>query len=339
MRILFVAPGAQNGWHMPFVWREAEALRAAGHEVELFRFDNRRYWRFPRELGRLRAVVRALRPDLVHAQFGKFNALLAALGGAPLVITFRGTDINRNPRYSVLREALGIGASQLAAFLARGIVCVSGEIRDKVWACRWRPALVQPTGVDLRAFKPTDRAAARARLGYAPLERVVLFNAGKNPAVKDPGLAEAAVAHARRIAGEIRFAVLDGRAPPEDIPVYMNAADVLLVTSFTEGSPTVVQEAMACDLPVVSVDVGDVRERLQGVRACEVISGRDPAALGAALARVLAAGKRSDGRAHAAALGIDAIAARLADFYRSVLSIPAAHAVAPRRWSSQDTPR
>jgi glycosyltransferase involved in cell wall biosynthesis len=190
-----------------------------------------------------------------------------------------------------------------------------------VWACRWRPALVQPTGVDLALFQPAERAAARARLGYAPHERVVLFNAGKNPAVKDPALARAAVEHAISRIGEIRFAVLNGKAPPEEIPVYMNAADVLLVTSFTEGSPTVVQEAMACNLPVVSVDVGDVRERLQGVDACEVIAGRDPAALGAALARVLAAGKRSDGRAHAAALGIDAIAARLAEFYRRVLLV------------------
>jgi teichuronic acid biosynthesis glycosyltransferase TuaC len=196
MHILFVAPGTQHGWHMPFVQREAEALRAAGHQVELFRFDNRNYWRFPGELRRLRAAVRDLRPDLVHAQFGKFNALLAALGGAPLVITFRGTDINRNPRYSVLREALGIGASQLAACFARGIVCVSREIKEKVWACRSRPSLVVPTGVDLKLFRPADRAAARARLGQAPGERVVLFNAGKNPAVKDPRLAEAAVAHA-----------------------------------------------------------------------------------------------------------------------------------------------
>jgi teichuronic acid biosynthesis glycosyltransferase TuaC len=319
MHILFVAPGTQHGWHMPFVQREAEALRAAGHEVELFRFDNRSYWRFPGELRRLRAAVRSQRPDVVHAQFGKFNALLAALGGAPLVVTFRGTDINRNPKYSVLREALGIGASQLAACFARGIVCVSREIREKVWACRSRPSLVVPTGVDLKLFRPADRAAARARLGHAPGERVVLFNAGKNPAVKDPRLAEAAVAQARRIAGEIRFVVLDGKAPPDEIPVYMNAADVLLVTSFTEGSPTVVQEAMACDLPVVTVDVGDVRERLEGVAACEVVASRDPAELGAALARVLLAGTRSDGRAHAAALGLEAIAERLAEFYRLVL--------------------
>lgn len=319
MHILFVAPGTQSGWHMPFVQREAEALRAAGHEVELFRFDNRSYWRLPGELRRLRAAVRSRRPDLVHAQFGKFNALLAALGGAPLVVTFRGTDINRNPKYSILREALGIGASQLAAWFARGIVCVSREIREKVWACRSRPSLVVPTGVDLKLFRPADRAAARARLDHAPGERVVLFNAGKNPAVKDPRLAEAAVAQARRIAGEIRFVVLDGKAPPDEIPVYMNAADVLLVTSFTEGSPTVVQEAMACDLPVVTVDVGDVRERLEGVAACEVVASRDPAELGAALARVLLAGKRSDGRAHAAALGLEAIAARLVEFYRLAL--------------------
>ena len=305
---------------MPYVRREAEALRAAGHEIELFGFDNASYWRFPGELRRLRAEVRRLRPDLVHAQFGKFNALLAAFGGAPLVVTFRGTDINRNPRYAAARAALGVAASQLAACFARGIVCVSGEIRAKVWACRWRPSLVVPTGVDLKLFRPADRAAARERLGYGLEERIVLFNAGRNPAVKDPQLARAALDEARRLVGEIRFVVLDGKAKADDVPLYMNAADALIVTSFTEGSPTVVQEAMACDLPVVSVEVGDVHERLDGVAACEVIASRDPAELGRALARVLHSAKRSDGRSHAAALGLAAIAARLADFYRLVLS-------------------
>lgn len=305
---------------MPYVRREAEALRAAGHEVELFGFDNRSYWRLPGELRQLRAAVRRLRPDLVHAQFGKFNALLAALGGAPFVVTFRGTDINRNRRYSAGRAALGVAASQLAACFARGIVCVSREIRGKVWACRWRPSLVLPTGVDLKLFRPVDRAAARERLGYGLEERIVLFNAGRNPAVKNPELAGAAVDEARRLVGEIRFVVLDGKAKADDVPVYMNAADVLLVTSITEGSPTVVQEAMACNLPVVSVEVGDVRERLEGVAACEVVASRDPAEIGGALARVLHSAKRSDGRSHAASLGVEAIAAQLADFYRIVLS-------------------
>jgi glycosyltransferase involved in cell wall biosynthesis len=178
-----------------------------------------------------------------------------------------------------------------------------------------------------------DRAAARQRLGYRPEERVVLFNAGKNPAVKDPGLAAAAVCAAQSRIGEIRFVILDGTAQPADIPLYMNAADVLLVTSRTEGSPTVVQEAMACNLPVVSVDVGDVRERVEGVSPGRVVEGRDPAVVGSALAAVLAEGKRSDGRMHARSLGIDAIAGRVSQFYRAVLSQRRLGTVAPSRFS------
>jgi teichuronic acid biosynthesis glycosyltransferase TuaC len=323
MRILFVTPGEAAGSHLPFVRREAEALRAAGHQVDAFGFDNRRYSlaHFVGQVIELRAAIRRLRPDVVHAQFGKFNALVAACaatGLAPLAITFRGTDINRNTRYTALRSTLGVAASQVAALFARGIVCVSREIRDKVFARRFRPTLVVPTGVDLKVFVPGDRAAARARLGFGAGERIVLFNSGRNPAVKDPELAAEAVEDARRRIGALRLVVLDGSAAPDEVPHYMNAADCLLVTSKTEGSPTVVQEAMACNLPVVTVDVGDVRERLAGVSNCAVVS-RCPLALGVALADVLRSPQRSDGRAHAAALGLDAIAARLTDFYRAML--------------------
>lgn len=318
LRILFVVPGALVGPHLVFVRREAEALRAAGHAVEIFGFDNCSYlpWHYVGQFFALRAAIRRSRPDVLHAQFGKFNALLAACaaGRVPLVITFRGTDINRNTRYSSLRSLLGVAASQLAAFAAQGIVCVSREIRSRVWARRVRPSIVLPTGVDLRTFVPGERLAARRQLGYGAEERIVLFNAGRNPAVKDPELAAAAVEEARRLVGEVRFAVLDGTAQPDAIPTYMNAADCLLVTSRTEGSPTVVQEAMACNLPVVSVDVGDVRERLEGVSACAVVE-RDPVMLGAAIAALLRAPRRSNGRLHAAELDVEAIAARLLDFY------------------------
>ena len=303
---------------MPFVRREADALRGAGHDVEVLRFDNRSYLNFFAELRKLRAAVAQARPDILHAQYGKFTALMAAFAGAPLVITFRGTDINRNTKYSAVRSVLGILASQVAALFARGIVCVSNEICSKVWARRWRPTIVLPTGVDLRIFKPMDRMAARRKLGLSADERVVLFNASKNPEVKDPALAQAAVDHAAARLDNIRLVTLDGTARPEDVPLYMNAADVLLLTSRTEGSPTVVQEAMACNLPVVSVTVGDVRERLQGVLHCTVVGSREPAALAAALVPLLQNPRRSDGRVHAATLGIAVITARLADFYRAV---------------------
>jgi glycosyltransferase involved in cell wall biosynthesis len=320
LRILFVAPGALTGAHLPFVRREMEALRAAGHTVEALSFDNSSYlpWHFATQFSEIKGLIRNFKPDLVHAQFGKFNALVAALakGGVPLVVTFRGTDINHNTKYSSLRSAVGIAASQLAAFLSSGLVCVSREIAAKVWARK--PCIVVPTGVDLQTFVPMEREEARKKLGFGSEERIVLFNAGRNPAVKDPQLALASVEVARLLLGEIRLVVLDGTADPQDVPLYMNAADCLLVTSRTEGSPTVVQEAMACNLPVVSVDVGDVRERLEGVTP-SFVTTRDAASVGAAMVEILSKRERSNGREHAAALGVDAIAARLSEFYGALL--------------------
>ena len=320
LRILFVAPGALTGAHLPFVRREMEALRAAGHTVEAVSFDNSSYlpWHLASQFSEIKGLIGNFKPDLVHAQFGKFNALVAALakGRVPLVVTFRGTDINHNTRYSSLRSAVGVAASQAAALLADGLVCVSREIAAKVWAKK--PCIVVPTGVDLKAFHPIDQHQAREKLGFAAHERIVLFNAGRNPAVKDPGLAGDAVCVAETLIGKIRFVVLDGTADPQDVPLYMNAADCLLVTSRTEGSPTVVQEAMACNLPVVSVDVGDVRERLEGVSQ-SVVTSRDAASLASGLVRILKERHRSNGREHAAALGVDAIAARLSEFYAALL--------------------
>jgi teichuronic acid biosynthesis glycosyltransferase TuaC len=325
MRIMFVTPGQAAGPQLAFVRSEAHALRNAGHHVELFTFDDGRnspaY--FISRAIELRAAIRAGRPDVVHAQLGKFNALLAACaaaGLAPLAITFRGTDVQRDTRHSALRCALGVGASQLAALFAAGIVCVSRGVRDKLWIRRRKRCLIVPMGVDLKAFVPGERDAARARLGFGADERIVLFNSGRNPAITDPELAGQAVEDARRRLGQLRLVVLDGSQAPEEIPQYMNAADCLLVTSHSAGRPSVVQEAMACNLPVVSVDACDMCEALSTVRNCAVVASC-PIALGLAMADILRAPQRSDGRAHVSALGVDAIAARFAAFYEDLLGL------------------
>ncbi len=85
---------------------------------------------------------------------------------------------------------------------------------------------------------------------------------------------------------DVRLEVLDGRTPPERVPELLNAADCLLLTSDREGSSTLLQEALACNLPVVSVNAGDSRERLAGVRHCAIVE-REPAAIAAELARIL----------------------------------------------------
>ena len=97
----------------------------------------------------------------------------------------------------------------------------------------------------------------------------------------------------------------------------MNAADCLLVTSDAEGSPTVVQEALATNLPVVSVDVGDIAERLEGVAGSR-ITRRDAQALGRALAEVVTPPRRSDGRRRVPEFSSQRIARELGRLYRDI---------------------
>ncbi|MCZ7545728.1 MAG: glycosyltransferase [Anaerolineae bacterium] len=82
---------------------------------------------------------------------------------------------------------------------------------------------------------------------------------------------------------------------PDQVPLYMNAADALILTSASEGSPNVIKEAMACNLPIVSVDVGDVRQWLGRVTGCEIVPCDDPKTIASALERLLRAGDRTNG--------------------------------------------
>jgi glycosyltransferase involved in cell wall biosynthesis len=195
---------------------------------------------------------------------------------------------------------------------------VSEQLKQQLW-WRKRIAIVIPTGVDTDSFYPRARNEARAQLGWPNRERVVLFNGGGHPLLKRLDLAQAAVDVARAICGDIRLTVLNGTVAPDSVPVMMSAADCLLLTSEWEGSPTVVQEAMACNLPVVTVDVGDVQSRLSGVSPTRIV-GRDATKIGNAIAEVLTLGQRSNGRSRVEGISNAAIAGQVTSIYRAILT-------------------
>jgi glycosyltransferase involved in cell wall biosynthesis len=129
-------------------------------------------------------------------------------------------------------------------------------------------------------------------------------------------LAEAAIERAHMDLDRIRLEVAYG-VSPDRMPLLMNAADCLLLTSSIEGSPNVVKEALMCNLPVVATAAGDVAELLEGVEPSYVCEASD-VALAGALVRCLRRGERSNGRERSARLDGNVVARSLIELYLEV---------------------
>ena len=142
----------------------------------------------------------------------------------------------------------------------------------------------------------------------------MIFNAGLNPEVKRLDLAEAAISAAEKICGQIRFVVLRGDTAPEKVVAMLNGSNCLLMTSDYEGAPTMIQESIACNLPVVSVNVGDVQERLTRVQPSRIVK-RDPLELGKAVAEMALSSVRSNGGEVVQEISLDTLRTKIANVY------------------------
>ena len=323
LRVLMITsewPTAEHPDRAPFIAQHAKHLRMAGVDIDVFPFRGgknpanymRAWYRVQRRLG---SEERSY--DLVHAHFGQ-SAVLSIPKRIPLVVTFRGSDVEgivgNNGHYTVAGHVLRT-LSRFVALLADEIIVVSESLGK--WLPKRCKYQVIPSGVDLDLFSPRPKAVARATLGLPADRRLVLFGGNPSDKRKRHGLAQEAVALLQQ-RSDVRLVVASG-VPHHVMPVYMNACDVLLLTSLHEGSPNVVKEALACNLPVVSVDVGDVRERVGDVPACVLCEDDRPETIAAGLAAVL--GRREPTRGREAITDLDerVLARRVVDVYRRAI--------------------
>jgi len=315
----FIPGSIDDSINMIFVKKQVELLRAAGVRTTYVYLKDRQSFAGILEGCRvLSAAVRECKPDIVHAQYGTVTALVAAITKrCPLVITYRGSDLNPDATSSSIKMFAKKLMSQIAALRADGIITVSTQLKDKLW---WRQRLVSviPTGIDLDRFTPLDKAKARAELGWDMDERVVLLNVSRNPVNKRLDVGNEAVTRLREFVPGVRLNVLAGSTPPDLVPTIMSASDCLLMLSNHEGSPNVVKEAMACNLPVVSFDVGDVRERFDDVDGCTIVS-RNMDDLVAAIGQTLKRDRRAQSREYVRPLSLGGITDRIVLVYQRIL--------------------
>lgn len=306
MRALVVTnmyPSPARPWLGRFVADQVDALRRTGAtDLEVFAFDPGGYRAYARAAADLHARHRGHRFDVVHAHYGlTVWPGLAARTRARLV-TLHGTDL-AHPRARPVTLA-GLRLNDLV-----GVVSEPLEAAVPRWAAR-RPPAVLPCGVDIGRFRRLDRAEARRQLGLDPEGPYLLFPS-------DPARPEKRFDRARAVAGDTPLLSLTG-VDPELVPVWVNAANAVLIPSEREGFGLAALEALACDVPVLATPVGIAPSALAGV-AGTLCAPFDAAAWRATVApHLTAADPRVEGRARAQAYSADVMAQRVLAAWRSL---------------------
>jgi hypothetical protein len=178
-------------------------------------------------------------------------------------------------------------------------------------------AHVIPNGVDLNLFHPIEQAEARQLLGLDPAKKYVLFPYNPKEERKRFDLIQAAVSLAREQVPSLELLMARG-LPQEQVAIYMNAADVLLLASLFEGSPNAVKEAMATNLPVITVDVGDAAELIGPTAGCYLVP-REASAMAEKLIEVCRRGGRTNGREWIRKLSMETVAEQIVEVYAATL--------------------
>lgn len=243
--------------------------------------------------------------DIVHANYGLTAPHALAQSEAPVVLSLWGSDVHGPFGW----------VSKLAAPRCDEVIVMSDSL-GRALSCEYT---ILPHGIDLDQFRPMPQTLAREQLGWESDAHHVLFPAPIAREEKDFPRARRVVRAARKqLSDPVVLQVPDGRVPHDRMPLLMNGADALLLTSRHEGLPNAVKEALACNLPVVSTDVGSVAKRLEPVSPSFV--GRSDDELVESLVTVLQKGDWSDGRDAVVDLDVDRVAERLENVYRRVLA-------------------
>jgi glycosyltransferase involved in cell wall biosynthesis len=286
-----------------FVRDQVEALRRIdGVEVELFAFAPGTPAAYLRAARDLRQAHHNDRYDVVHAHFGLTAWPAFAARGRAHAVTLHGTDL-AHPR----SRAITLGALPFEDLVAT----VSEPLATQLpgWAARKRRAIL-PAGVAADRFKPIPRREARGKLGLDPDGTYLLFPA-------DPKRPEKRYDRAAALAGETPLLSL-GNIDPQEVPLWINAANAVLVPSERESYGLAVLEALACDVPVLATPVGIAPEALHDIAGTHC-GPFDPQTWRAALEPHLRdPDPRIDGRARAERYSTDRMAANVVAAWRAL---------------------
>ncbi|TLX77642.1 glycosyltransferase family 4 protein [Labilibacter sediminis] len=304
LKVLFVYSSQGLFARTHLVTTQGKSLEEIGVSVDYYEISGIGISHYFKHIKKLRNHIKQENYDLVHAQFGYSGFTSALATRKPLVVSLMGSDYH-------LEKAASLITKIFAKLFWDCTIVKSQKMFDDL---KIKDAKIIPNGIDFSRFKPIDREIARQQVGFSSSAHV-LWVSDPDRKEKNFDLAREALAHLKT--EDIELTVVNN-VELDRVPFYYYAADVLLVTSKWEGSPNVVKEAMACSLPIVSTDVGDVESMTRDVDGCYIVDA-NPEAMAKAVDTALHFGKRTNGRDKIKYMDVEYISERLLNTYREVL--------------------
>lgn len=293
MKVLFVASGNKAvGRVSAFVQSQYDSLEKEGLDMLLYPVVGHGWKGYLRNFKALRRLILKEKPDVVHAHYSScgYLAALAAMGQkTKKVVSILGSFPTKSSKLKFVRFCIDY---------LWDVTIVKSE-RTRAQLDRDLPVI--PNGVDLDLFPLIDQEEAKEKVGFSKDGKYVIFVSNPSRPEKQYGLAKAAV---EQMKDDSVHLIPVYNKPHEEIVTYMCAAEVLIMTSESEGSPNVIKEAMACNCPIVVTDVGDVRWVTESVDGTYVSDSFVPAEIAALLRKALAFGARTQGRERIIHLGL-----------------------------------
>jgi teichuronic acid biosynthesis glycosyltransferase TuaC len=262
MKVLFVSSGNSSNGISPIILNQGTSLQNQGASVAYFTIKGKGIIGYLKAIPKLQKFIKKNKFDIIHAHYS-LSAFVATLSGAkPLVVSLMGSDVKSKKYFKLFIKLFN-------KFSWAKMIVKSEDMKLSLGI---KEVEIIPNGVDFERFQPIDKIIALKETGWDNTKKHVLFAANPERYVKNFKLAKDAFDLLNRSDIDLHFL---NEVPNVQLPFYFNAADVVLLTSLWEGSPNVIKEAMACNRPIVSTDVGDINNLIGKTEGC-YISSLDP---------------------------------------------------------------
>lgn len=308
MKVLFISSANKKEGINTIVKNQGKSLEEKGIKIEYFGVEGSGIKGYIKNISRLRKYLKTHKFDVIHAHYSLSGVVASLAGAKPLVVSLMGSDVVYSRLFTLI-----------ARFFSKHIwhttIVKSAFLKEKI---RNQMSIILPNGVDTTLFRPMDKTDCQKRIGWDISKKHIFFPASKDRPEKNYQLARISV----EAISEFDIVLHDASGVKnEEMPIYYNAANLVLLTSIWEGSPNAIKEALACNRPIISTKVGDVPWLLSGVKGCYLIEN-NYSSISKHIYEVLKSDEKCSGNEAISRLELkrEQVADKLIELYRNAVS-------------------